>query len=403
MMKYELWKIFSKSRNRIAVILMLILCVVIGIMTVNRIEYVDENGNSSTGIVAARNLKSVKNQWSGYLTEEVFQKALRKNRQINASKEARSDDIQEQNKAFAKGQEISGVLDVIRVAFSDYRDYNYYVADSVTDEEAATVYDRRITTLKDWLDSGEEDYSDAEKAFLIRQYETLDTPFYYEYFDGWSALLQIIPTYLLVLALIIGFLVSGIFSDEFQTKADAIFFSSKCGRNKAIAAKAAAGVLIITVFYFVFVLLYTAGVLMVTGADGAGCPIQLDFWRSVYHITIFQAYLFIIAGGYIGTLLASSLAMLISAYSRSTAMAMIVPFIILCAFPFLSRIITLPGVCTLFPDQLMEIYIDLKESALFEIGGRVVTSAMIITPLYTIVSLILYPVIYQVYKRTEVK
>ena len=62
MMKYELWKIFSKSRNRIAVILMLILCVVIGIMTVNRIEYVDENGNSSTGIVAARNLKSVKNQ-----------------------------------------------------------------------------------------------------------------------------------------------------------------------------------------------------------------------------------------------------------------------------------------------------------------------------------------------------
>ena len=403
MMKYELWKIFSKSRNRIAVILMLILCVVIGIMTVNRIEYVDENGNSSTGIVAARNLKSVKNQWSGYLTEEVFQKALRKNRQINASKEARSDDIQEQNKAFAKGQEISGVLDVIRVAFSDYRDYNYYAADSVTDEEAATVYDRRITTLKDWLDSGEEDYSDAEKAFLIRQYETLDTPFYYEYFDGWSALLQIIPTYLLVLALIIGFLVSGIFSEEFQTKADAIFFSSKCGRNKAIAAKAAAGVLIITVFYFVFVLLYTAGVLMVIGADGAGCPIQLDFWRSVYHITIFQAYLFIIAGGYIGTLLASSLAMLISAYSRSTAMAMIVPFIILCAFPFLSRIITLPGVCTLFPDQLMEIYIDLKESALFEIGGRVVTSAMIITPLYTIVSLILYPVIYQVYKRTEVK
>lgn len=263
--------------------------------------------------------------------------------------------------------------------------------------------DRRITTLKDWLDSGEEDYSDAEKAFLIRQYEMLDTPFYYEYFDGWSALLQNIPTYLLVLALIIGFLVSGIFSEEFQTKADAIFFSTKCGRNKAIAAKAAAGVLIITVFYFVFVLLYTAGVLMVTGADGAGCPIQLDFWRSVYHITIFQAYLFIIAGGYIGTLLASSLAMLISAYSRSTAMAMIVPFIVLCAFPFLSRIITLPGVCTLFPDQLMEIYIDLKESALFEIGGRVVTSAMIIIPLYTIVSLILYPVIYQVYKRTEVK
>ena len=142
---------------------------------------------------------------------------------------------------------------------------------------------------------------------------------------------------------------------------------------------------------------------MVIGADGAGCPIQLDFWRSVYHITIFQAYLFIIAGGYIGTLLASSLAMLISAYSRFNSDGDdSAVYHTLCISVFKPYHYPAWGLYA-FPDQLMEIYIDLKESALFEIGGRVVTSAMIITPLYTIVSLILYPVIYQVYKRTEVK
>ena len=51
----------------------------------------------------------------------------------------------------------------------------------------------------------------------------METPFYYEYTDGWAALLQNISTYILILALVIGFFVSGIFLDEFQTKADSIF------------------------------------------------------------------------------------------------------------------------------------------------------------------------------------
>lgn len=39
----------------------------------------------------------------------------------------------------------------------------------------------------------------------------------------------------------------------------------------------------------------------ILGVDGATCPIQLDLWRSVYNITFLQAYLFIVFGGYIGT------------------------------------------------------------------------------------------------------
>ncbi|MFR1055556.1 MAG: hypothetical protein ACLSFB_14815 [[Clostridium] scindens] len=163
-------------------------------------------------------------------------------------------------------------------------------------------------------------------------------------------MLQNISTFILILALIIGFLVSGIFSDEFQAKADSIFFSSKLGRNKAILSKMGAGFLITSVFYIVFVLLYTFIVLWALGADGANCPIQLDLWRSIYNITFFQAYLLIAAGGYIGTLFASTLSMLVSAAARSTATAIIVPFILLCAFPFFeqdhyiaSDLLVLPG------------------------------------------------------------
>ncbi len=403
MLKFEWKKVFSRPKSRIAILIMIAVLIVTSVLTINRVEYVDENGNHSTGISAARELRAAKNEWAGPLTGDVLQEVIAENDKINHSEEAQSNDIEKQDKAYAEKQGISGILSVISSAFSAYRDFDYFAADNVSSEEVTTLYDRRVSVLKDWLDSGQENYSQQEKDFLIGQYEDLDTPFYYEYTDGWSALLQNISTFILILALIIGFLTAGIFSDEFQTKADSIFFSTRYGRSRAVLSKAGAGFLITTVFYFVFVLLYTVIVLSVLGADGADCPIQLEMWRSVYNITFFEAYLFIAAGGYVGTLLASSLAMLVSARSRSTATATIVPFIVLCALPFLSRIITLPGFCSLFPDQLLEIYVDLKESALIEIGGKVMTTAMLILPVYAAVCVILQPVLYSVYRRTQIR
>lgn len=220
--------------------------------------------------------------------------------------------------------------------------------------------------------------------------------------DGWSALLQNISTFILILALVIGFFVSGIFSDEFQTKADSIFFSTELGRSKGVLSKIGAGFTIVSFFYLTFVFLYTFIVLMVLGTDGANCPIQLDLWRSVYNITFLQAYVLIVAGGYIGTLFASVLAMLTSALTRSTPTAIIVPFIVLCAFPFLSRIITLPGLCSFFPDQLLEIYIDIKESGLVKLGDKVTTMPTVIVPVYTLICLMLQPILYKAYKKMEI-
>lgn len=337
------------------------------------------------------------------MTEDTLRKVLEENTAINNSKEALSDDIVEQDKAYAKYQGIAGIVDVINSAFSEFRDYNPYAANSVSADEVGTIYERRILTLKNWMDSGEETFTEEEQKFLIQQYENLKTPFYYEYADGWAALLQNISTFILILALVIGFFVSGIFSDEFQTKADSIFFSAKLGRNKGVLSKMGAGIMIVSVFYIVFVILYTAIVLLVLGADGANCPIQLDLWRSVYNVTFLQAYLFIVSGGYVGTLFASLLAMLVSSVTRSTTTAIIVPFIILCAFPFLSRIITLPQLCLFFPDQLLEVYVDMKESGLVNLGGKVTTVATFIIPLYTVICFILLPVLYRSYSKAEVK
>ena len=196
MLRFELKKVFSKFKNRMAIIILFVVLILTTLLTINKVEYLDQDGYSSVGISAARNLRTEKNKWSGLLTEDVLLKAAEENKAINNSKEALSDDMEEQDKAYAKKQGISCIIDMINTAYSGWRDYNGYAIDNLSSDEIRNVYQRRISGLKEWIDSGEEDFTDAEKKYLISQYEKLKTPFRYEYIDGWSVLLQNIPTFI---------------------------------------------------------------------------------------------------------------------------------------------------------------------------------------------------------------
>lgn len=402
MVRFEIKKIFSKSTNKLTMLVLVASLIMVSMLTINKVEYVDENGNSSTGIVAAKKIRDEKNQWSGYITDDVISKFIKENKEINQSKEALSKDFKEQNKAYAKKQGFSEIRDLITSVFSGFEDYDYYKVDSLTAKEASQLYEKRISNLKEYLNSGKEHFSDAEKEFLIKKYEELKTPFYYEYTGGWDILLQDISTFILIVGLVIGVLVSGIFSDEFHLKTDSIFFASKLGRNKAIRSKIAAGICTTTLTYVIFVMLYTVIVLSVFGFDGAKCPIQISMWKSAYNITYFQMYLLIVLGGYVGTLFAATTCMIVSAKTRSTPVAIIIPFILLCGLPFLSRIITMPEIYSNFPDQLFQVYVNIKDLGTSTIFGKVVNSESLIIPIYMLVSFGLQPLLYRVYKKTEI-
>lgn len=61
MLNFELKKVFSKSRNKIVILLMVVITIITSILTINRVEYVDGNGNHSVGFTAAKNLRDARN------------------------------------------------------------------------------------------------------------------------------------------------------------------------------------------------------------------------------------------------------------------------------------------------------------------------------------------------------
>ena len=409
MLLFEVKKVLSKPLNKAALLILAAVLIIGSFLTIRDVRYIDSDGNSSTGISAARHLQEEKNQYKGYLTEDVLKQVIQANVAVNASSEAQSDDIQENNKAVANEQAFSDIREMINLAFGELDNYDYYKIDSVSEDEVGSLYEQRIAGLKNYLnrDDVTNTFSEDEKQWLINKYESLDTPLYYEYADGWKALMdsQYLPTLMMITVLIIGFLVSGIFSDEFAWKADSIFFSAKLGRGKAILSKMGEGFAITTVLYWSVVLLFGFIVLAVLGFSGGNCAVQtgVSNWNSIYNITYLQDYLISTVGGYIGSLFIVTLAMLVSAKTHSTVFAITIPFIITCIPPFVGRLEAFARIMTLFPDQLLSINKNLEDFSLYHIGGNIFGSVSVIIPLYLILFCLVFPILFIVYRRTQIK
>ena len=152
----------------------------------------------------------------------------------------------------------------------EFRTYDSWIAYRVQPDQAPQFYENRTRLLKEWLYSGDaiDEFSQSEKDFLIQQYESLETPFKVDYSEGWQQIASYSMTVAMLGAIIVGYLLSGLFAGEFQVKSDALFFSSFHGRNMASIEEVKAGRVLVTSVYWAMWLTYSGVVLAYLGADG---------------------------------------------------------------------------------------------------------------------------------------
>lgn len=406
MIKYELKKIFLRTSSRIALGVLLL---VMGITTffAANISYVNENGETTSGPAAVASLKNAQKDWSGILDKETLRQVIAENQRIRTSPEAMSDNVREKDIAYGWGQGINEIRNLLNCSFCAFREYDYYRADSLTEDEASYFYTNRILSLQEWLsDEAKDQFSEEEKEYLIKQYESLETPFFYDYMAGWRQLFEYAPTIVMITMLILGYLVAGIFSSEFSWKSDAVFFTSFYGRDRAVSAKVKAGFLLVTLVYFAVFLLYTGIVLIYLGTDGWNCLIQSNWssWKCFYNITNLQEFLLIALGGYIGCLFISALSMLVSVKTKSAVIAVMVPVVLIFIPSFIGNINSplVNKIIGLLPDQLLQAGVALGYFNLYTLGGKVLGAVPILLVLYTALTVILLPVLYQEYRCKQI-
>ena len=205
-------------------------------------------------------------------------------------------------------------------------------------------------------------------------------------------------------ALILGYLAAGIFANEFKWKSDAVFFSARYGRDKAAGAKIGAGFVMVTALYWSAVLVYTLLTLGCLGFDGWNCPIQVDMWKVFYHLTMWQTWVLTAAGGYIGSLFFVFLTMWVSAKTKSSLVAVTVPFLLIFLPSFLDNlnIDKLSKLLGLLPDQLLQIYQALRYFYVYEIGGKIFNAMTLLVVVYSLLTVVLVPMMCRDFRRKEI-
>lgn len=272
-MYFELKKIFSKTSSKVALLFLFGFMIYL-ISIANSVVWLNEDGTELTGKAAAKKIREAEQKWYGPLTEEKIADVITQNWD-QGNREIRT---------------------LIAKAFGGLDTIDTMIVDTLTADDAANFYKNRINSVKNWLEEQEDWYTQEEKTFITEQYKDMEVPLNYEYTKGWTKLFPAVSNLQTFLVFVIGFLVAGIFSEEYRTGSYSIYFSSAHGRGKAITAKIKAGFFLITAVYWISFLLFSFLVLNQLGFGGGDSQIQTSMigWGSFYNITFKQEYLSLI-------------------------------------------------------------------------------------------------------------
>lgn len=415
MVWFEIKKVLGRPSGKIALFLFICVIILSFWTTVFGDEYgelvwVNEQGDAEYGFAAHQKLRKAQNEWAGELDEERLADIIRELNRIAATPEARSEDYQQRDIAFGWKLGVEPVRTLLYRTFSPgLQDFDYYLADNLSPSVAGEFYSHRVELLRSYLyeeDNTEADLlSSREKEYLISQYEKLEGPIYYDYHRGWYQVLSNLAFIMLLGTLVLGYLVSGIFSNEFKWKSDAVFFTTYHGRSKAVSAKIKAGVILVSVLYWGGVLICTLFTLCFCGFDGGNCAIQFDWYRSFYNLTYWETYLLYVVSCYIGILFMMFLCMWVSAKTRSAVFATTIPFILIFVPNFFANsdlAYALSDVLALLPDKMFDLVQHLKYFDVYDLGFTVVGAWPLLFVIYTVLAAVLVPVMYREFRTKQI-
>jgi ABC-type transport system involved in multi-copper enzyme maturation permease subunit len=422
-LKYEMKKIFCKKSTVLSLIGLVIFLALNTIPYISSTSYTNADGTDTKGLEAVRLMKNDKMKWNGVLTTEAIRKVLEKNQAIISDKkyasiknigDTRMNDTQIKlsNMQYAEKQGFSDIRDLLNDSFCKIHYSDYYMTDRLKPDAAVRFYPNRVSQQKTFLLSKEADVhlTKNEKNYIINSAETLHTPLKYSYADGWMAAFEKSMAVTYGAVFIICILMASIFSVEYQTGSDAILLSTEHGRKKGIMYKLIAGLLSISLVYWITSFIVYGIIFMIFGVEGGDCPIQAHFegWKSFYHITNSQAFWMIVLLGYLACLFIGVLAMYLSSKAKSSFATIVFLVLILMIPAVIGKSLDLnPGslcgqILSVFPDQMLTSVNFVQTWTLYDIGGKVLTPFQILPVLYGLLTIVLLPMTYNTFRKRQV-
>lgn len=241
------------------------------------------------------------------------------------------------------------------------------------------------------------------KNYLLEENAKLETPFTFQYADGYMYFLGYVLIIGVLSFFLTSFLISPIFAGEYG-RTDDILLSSKNGKKSLIFAKIFSSFLItIGVFSLICLTIYF-GCMFLYGFDGSSGVIQLLFMECPYPLTILQTVFYAIIGVLSISIFSTAFNLLLSSKLKSSLVIMGIMFCLgigtqMLGVPKEAGI--LYKIYLLMPGNSIT-YWELIDTICYRIGDFILPPYLFIPIFTSAATLILIPFIFKGFKNHQV-
>ena len=201
---------------------------------------------------------------------------------------------------------------------STYRTMISYVnPDKLTD-----FYERREQAIDDFLENSGQ--VGVEKEYLLNMEQKVETPFQYEWVEGWSQLLgSIVADLGIVMALFLAITLSPLFAGEWHDNTSSLVLTTKNGWGKVAFAKILTGLAFTVEFFVILVIPSIISQMLFMGTSGWDMPIQNIKPLAIAPMYMLQAEIYEYAFALLGAIGFAGIVMFISATVKSNVLALL--------------------------------------------------------------------------------
>ncbi|GAA0713352.1 ABC transporter permease subunit [Paraclostridium ghonii] len=314
LVKFELYKIFSKK----LVIAMILICTILSVLP-SITDYLDMKGK---GLKSYENIKKIGQEYEGQvITEE----------KMNYLEEIGTQAMVSYN----NGEEITDKEKVIAYGINDF--FIWVNPDYVINNKFYNLNDMKKDMNKLEKEGANNTYEYKELKYVRDLIEKKPIPKFYFKF-GWRDATDFNMTPMWIGILIIVSICT-IFSNEYQSNTASIIFSSKNGQGKLTLAKVISGLLFSTIMFIIINGIQII-IMGMHGFEGWNLPMSFlpNAIRTPYIMNIGTFYMFGLLVSYIGVVLFTLLVMLVSLVIKNNMISFAISFVIYLGPSFLARI-----------------------------------------------------------------
>lgn len=192
----------------------------------------------------------------------------------------------------------------------------------VNPDKLTGFYERREQAIDDFLENSGQ--VGVEKEYLLNMEQKVETPFQYEWVEGWSQLLgSIVADLGIVMALFLAITLSPLFAGEWHDNTSSLVLTTKNGWGKVAFAKILTGLAFTVEFFVILVIPSIISQMLFMGTSGWDMPIQNIKPLAIAPMNMLQAEIYEYAFSLLGAIGFAGIVMFISATVKSNVLALL--------------------------------------------------------------------------------